>query len=109
MEALIIDFDSNNQEQESPEAFLTTFGSFTDDQAFNITTVLADRSFLYSIALENPSVTPIATPVRTHTPAGRLAEDAIYAGRKDVGLRSIPRKSVISIRRDSTTESPSFS
>ena len=60
MEALIIDFDSNNQEQESLEAFLTTFGSFMDDQAFNITTVLADRSFLHSIAPENP---PVSTPI----------------------------------------------
>ena len=67
MEALIIDFDSNNQEQESPEAFLTTFGSFTDDQAFNITTVLADRSFLHSIAPENPSVSTPIGPVTDFT------------------------------------------
>jgi hypothetical protein len=64
MEALIIDFDLNNQEQESLEAFLTTFGSFTDDQAFNITTILANRSFLHLIAPENP---PVSTPIRPVT------------------------------------------
>jgi hypothetical protein len=35
---------------------------------------------------QTPSITPIATPIRTHTPASRLAEDAIYIGRKDIGL-----------------------
>ena len=64
IEALIIDFDSDTQEQESLKVFLTTFGSFTDDQAFNITTVLADRSFLHSIAPENP---PVSTPIRPVT------------------------------------------
>jgi hypothetical protein len=35
---------------------------------------------------QTPSITPIATPIQTHTPVGRLAEDAIYIGRKDVSL-----------------------
>jgi hypothetical protein len=35
---------------------------------------------------QTPPITLIATPVQTHTPTGRLAEDAIYVGRKDVGL-----------------------
>ena len=60
IEALIIDFDSGAQEQETSETFLTTFGPFTDSQAFNITTVLADRSFTHSIAPENYF---ISTPV----------------------------------------------
>ena len=63
MEALIIDFDSDTQEQDTSETFLTTFGPFTDDQAFNITTVLADRSFVHSIAPENPSVNTSVRPV----------------------------------------------
>ena len=53
IEALIIDFNLDTQEQETLETFLTTFGPFTDSQAFNITTVLADRSFIYLIAPEN--------------------------------------------------------
>jgi hypothetical protein len=64
MEALIIDFDSDIQEQETSEMFLTTFGSFTDVQAFNITTVLADRSFAHSIAPKDP---PASTPVEPVT------------------------------------------
>ena len=35
------------------ETFLTTFRPFTDSQAFNIMTVLANRSFIYLIAPEN--------------------------------------------------------
>src|ERR1700723_4166082 len=41
--------------------FLTTFRPFTDSQAFNITTVLADRSFIYLIAPKN---WPTSIPVR---------------------------------------------
>jgi hypothetical protein len=63
IEALIIDFDSDIQEQETSETFLTTFGPFTDDQAFNITTVLADRSFAHSIAPENSSASSPVGPV----------------------------------------------
>ena len=63
MEALIIDFDLDAQEQETSETFLTTFGPFTDSQAFNITTVLADRSFIHSVAPENHSA---STPVMDH-------------------------------------------
>ena len=50
MEALIINFNLNNQEQETLETFLTTFRPFTDSQAFNITTVLVDRLFIHLIA-----------------------------------------------------------
>ena len=60
IKALIIDFNSDNQEQESLEVFLTTFGPFIDDQAFNIMTILADRSFIHLIALEN---LPVSTPI----------------------------------------------
>ena len=42
---------------------MTTFGPFIDDQAFNITTVLTDRSFVYLIAPENPSVNTFVRPV----------------------------------------------
>jgi hypothetical protein len=44
--------------------FLTTFKPFTNDQAFNITTVLANHSFIYLITPENPS---ISTPIRPIT------------------------------------------
>jgi hypothetical protein len=64
IEALIINFNLDNQEQESLKVFLTTFGPFTDDQAFNITTVLADHSFVYLITPENP---PISIPIRPVT------------------------------------------
>ena len=40
---------------------LTTFRPFTDGQAFNITTVLANRSFIYLIIPKN---WPISIPVR---------------------------------------------
>jgi hypothetical protein len=40
--------------------FLTTFGPFTDSQAFNIMTVLADCSFIYLIVPKNyPASTPV--------------------------------------------------
>src|SRR6266567_8917936 len=40
--------------------FLTTFRPFMDSQAFNIMTVLADRSFIYLVAPKNHSAsTPI--------------------------------------------------
>ena len=55
MEALIIDFDLDVQEQETLETFLTTFGPFMDSQAFNITTVLADCSFIHLIVPKNHS------------------------------------------------------
>jgi hypothetical protein len=35
---------------------------------------------------QTPPITPIATLIQTHTPVGRLAEDAIYIERKDVSL-----------------------
>ena len=41
--------------------FLTTFRPFTDGQAFNITTVLASRSFIYLIAPKNQL---ISIPIR---------------------------------------------
>ena len=50
METLIINFNLDNQEQETLEIFLTIFRPFTDSQAFNITTVLANHSFTHLIA-----------------------------------------------------------
>jgi hypothetical protein len=44
--------------------FLTTFGPFINDQAFNITTILADYSFTHLIIPKNPSV---STPIRPVT------------------------------------------
>ena len=41
--------------------FLTTFRPFIDSQAFNIITVLADRSFIHLIAPKNQ---PVSIPVR---------------------------------------------
>ena len=56
MEALIINFNLDAQEQETLEIFLTTFGSFIDSQAFNIMTILADGSFIYLIVPESQSI-----------------------------------------------------
>ena len=61
IEALIINFNLDTQEQKTLETFLTTFRPFTDSQAFNITTVLADRFFIYLIIPKNQ---PISIPVR---------------------------------------------
>jgi hypothetical protein len=61
IEALIIDFNSDTQEEVVLEAFLTTYRYFIDNQAFNITTILADRSFIYLIT---PAKPPISTPVK---------------------------------------------
>src|SRR6266702_3792297 len=63
MEALIINFNLDTQEQKTSETFLTTFRPFIDSQAFNITTILADRSFIYLIAPKNHSA---STPVTDH-------------------------------------------
>ena len=63
MEALIIDFNSDDQEcNEHAEMFLTTFGSFTDDQAFNTTTVLVDRSLAHAITPASTPREPITEP-----------------------------------------------
>jgi hypothetical protein len=60
IEAFIIDFNLEAQEQETLEMFLTIFRPFTDSQAFNIMTVLADHSFIHSIAPKNhPANTPV--------------------------------------------------
>ena len=56
MEALIINFNLDTQEQETLETFLTTFRPFTDSQAFNTITVLANRSFIYLIVPKNQPV-----------------------------------------------------
>jgi hypothetical protein len=64
IEALIIDFDSDTQEEVVLEAFLTIYRSFTDNQAFDITTTLADRSFIYLIA---PAKPPANTPIKPAT------------------------------------------
>ena len=61
IEALIINFNLDTQEQETLETFRTTFRPFTDSQAFNITTILADRSFIHLIIPKNQ---PISIPVR---------------------------------------------
>ena len=61
IEALIINFNLNNQKQKTLEIFLTNFRPFTDSQAFNITTILADRSFIHLIIPKNQ---PISIPVR---------------------------------------------
>jgi hypothetical protein len=72
IEALIIDFNLNTQEQETSETFLTTFRPFTNDQAFNIITVLADRSFTHLIIPENLSV---STPIRPVTDVTDCKQD----------------------------------
>jgi hypothetical protein len=86
MEALIIDFDSDDQEQgPNSEAFLTTFGAFTDDQAFDTTTVLADRSFAHAIA---PATTPVV-PVTIHTdqdPFAYIATPERYTSKEFFGI-----------------------
>ena len=64
MEVFIIDFDLDTQEQETLEMFLTTFRPFIDSQAFNITTILADRSFIHLITPENQ---PVSIPVKPVT------------------------------------------
>ena len=61
MEALIIDFNLDTQEQETLETFLTTFRPFIDSQAFNTITVLANRSFIHLIIPKNQ---PISIPIR---------------------------------------------
>ena len=66
IEALIIDFDLEAQEQETSEMFLTIFGSFMDSQAFNIMTVLANYSFIHSIAPENHSASTAIIDVTDH-------------------------------------------
>ena len=53
IKAFIIDFNLDTQEQETLEIFLTTFRPFTDSQAFNIMTILADCSFIHLIIPEN--------------------------------------------------------
>ena len=59
IEALIIDFDLDIQEQKTLKTFLTTFRPFIDSQAFNITTVLADCSFIYLIVPKNQSASTL--------------------------------------------------
>src|SRR3984885_2744027 len=63
MEALIINFNLDNQEQEILETFLTTFRPFTDSQAFNITTILANHLFIHLIIPKNQSVSIPARPI----------------------------------------------
>ena len=46
--------------------FLTTFRPFTDSQAFNITTVLADHSFTHSIAPEDQYISTPITDIIDH-------------------------------------------
>jgi hypothetical protein len=42
--------------------FLTTYRSFIDNQAFNITTILADRSFIYLTTPIKPPVSILIKP-----------------------------------------------
>src|SRR6266702_2874258 len=46
--------------------FLTTFRPFTDSQAFNITTVLANCSFTYSITPKNYFINTPITDIMDH-------------------------------------------
>src|SRR6266581_4057314 len=46
--------------------FLTTFRLFTDSQAFNITTILANHSFTHSITPKNHSVSTPVTDITDH-------------------------------------------
>jgi hypothetical protein len=46
------------------EAFLTTYRSFINNQAFNITTILADYSFIYLII---PAKPPASTSIKPAT------------------------------------------
>ena len=46
--------------------FLTTFRPFTDSQAFNITTILADCSFIHSIAPKNHFASTPITDITNH-------------------------------------------
>jgi len=66
IKALIIDFDLEAQEQETSKMFLTTFGPFTDSQVFNIMTVLADHSFIHSVAPESHSASTSVTDITNH-------------------------------------------
>ena len=52
--------------------FLITFKPFTDSQAFNITTVLADYSFVHSITPKNQS---ISTPIKPVTDVTDYEQD----------------------------------
>ena len=61
MEALIINFNLDIQGQKTLEMFLTTFKPFTDSQAFNIITILANHSFIHLFVPKNQ---PISIPVR---------------------------------------------
>ena len=63
MEALIINFNLDTQEQETLETFLTTFKPFIDGQAFNITTILANRSFIHLIAPKNQPISILIRPI----------------------------------------------
>ena len=53
IKALIINFNLDAKEQETLEIFLTTFRPFTDSQAFNIMTVLANYSFIHLFTPKN--------------------------------------------------------
>ena len=54
------------------EAFLTTYRYFTDDQAFDITTILADHSFIYLII---PAKPPASIPVKPATDITNYKQD----------------------------------
>ena len=66
IEVFIINFNSNAQEQETLKIFLITFRPFIDSQAFNITTVLTNHSFIHLIAPENHSINTSITDITDH-------------------------------------------
>ena len=63
MEALIINFNLDTQEQETLETFLTTFRPFIDSQAFNTITVLANYSFIHLIIPKNQPISISIRPI----------------------------------------------
>ena len=63
IEALIINFNLDTQEYKTLETFLTTFRPFTDGQAFNITTVLANYLFIHLIAPKNQPISISVRPI----------------------------------------------
>ena len=55
-----------------------------------------------------PPVTLVVTPVQKYTPTDKQARNALCVARKDINLQSIPRRNVISPRRDLIAKSISL-
>src|SRR5207302_3230046 len=65
IEALVIDFDSQDlsqDDQDTSESFLTTFGPVTDAQALLTTADLANRSFAHAVSPVKPLCGPAKPP-----------------------------------------------